>query len=141
MENWRRVWRDGVAPLLSDDAMEALRRGLLDDDQRLVQGTSMVPPPLPSVQDWPVEAACALGYCGWQGEGLQIVAEVDEFFARTCFEVDHRLAQPGGCRWFLNWFDNTPREAMRQELLAEVCLAQSQRVELEPLYLEIGGEG
>src|SRR5215475_2752037 len=95
MESWRKVWREGVVPLLSTDSLEALRRGLLADDTRLVQGATTTPPPLPSVQDWPVEAACALGYCGWQGEGLGTVGEVEEFFAHLCFEVDARLGEPG----------------------------------------------
>jgi hypothetical protein len=72
------------------------------------------------VQDWPVEAACVLGYCGWQGEGLQSVAQVEEFFARLCFEADQRLGEPAACRWFLNWYDETGREEMRRQLLAEV---------------------
>src|SRR5437868_1687903 len=93
MESWRKVWREGVVPLLSTDGLEALRHGLLADDTRLVQGATTTPPPLPSVQDWPVEAACALGYCGWQGEGLETVAEVEEFFARMCFEIDQRLGE------------------------------------------------
>src|SRR6266478_5139874 len=82
MDSWTKVWRDGVAPLLSTGALEALRRGLLSDDGRLVQGATTTPPPLPCVQDWPVEAACALGYCGWQGDQLESVADVEEYFAR-----------------------------------------------------------
>ena len=34
MESWRKVWREGVAPLLSTHSLEALRRGLLNDDPR-----------------------------------------------------------------------------------------------------------
>ncbi len=127
MESWRKVWREGLVPLLSTAALEALRRGLADDDARLLQGSTTTPPPLQCVQDWPVEAACALGYCGWQGEGLETVAEVEEFFARMCFEIDKRLGEPAGCRWFLNWFDETPREEMRRELLAEVNRALALR--------------
>jgi hypothetical protein len=127
MESWRKVWRDGVVPLLSTAALEALRSGLLGDDARLLQGATCTPPPLPCVQDWPVEGACALGYCGWQGEGLETVAEVEEFFARMCFEIDQRLGEPAGCRWFLNWFDETPRDEMRRELLAEVNRALAER--------------
>jgi hypothetical protein len=127
MESWRKVWREGVAPLLSTSALEALRAGLLGDDARLLQGATTTPPPLPCVQDWPVEAACALGYCGWQGEGLETVAEVEEFFARMCFEIDQRLGEPAGCRWFLNWFDEAPREEMRRDLLGEVNLALADR--------------
>ena len=120
MESWRKVWRDGLAPLLSTPGLEALRRALLSDDARLLQGATTTPPPLPCVQDWPVEAACALGYCGWQGDQLESVAEVEEYFARMCFETDQRLGEPAAIRWFLNWFDETPREAMRRQLLGEV---------------------
>src|SRR6185312_2440754 len=127
MESWRKVWREGVAPLLSTPALEALQRALQSDDARLVQGATTTPPPLQCVQDWPVEAACALGYCGWQGEGLESVAEVEEYFARLCFEVDQRLGEPAACRWFLNWFDETPRDEMRSLLLAEVHRTLAQR--------------
>jgi hypothetical protein len=127
MESWRKVWREGVAPLLSTAGLEALRQALTTDDARLLQGATTTPPPLQCVQDWPVEAACALGFCGWQGEGLETVAEVEEFFARMCFEIDQRLGEPAACRWFLNWFDETPRDEMRDLLLAEVNHALDQR--------------
>jgi hypothetical protein len=135
MESWRKVWRDGLVPVLSIEGLEALRQGLVEDDARLIQGATTTPPPLASVQDWPVEAACVLGYSGWQGEGLETVAEVEEFFARVCFEIDQRLGEPAGCRWFLNWYDETPRDEMRSELLAEVNRALALRradVEDEP---------
>jgi hypothetical protein len=127
MESWRKVWREGLVGLLSTRALEVLQRALLTNDARLMQGATTTPPPLQCVQDWPVEGACALGFCGWQGEGLETVAEVEEFFARMCFEIDQRLGEPAGCRWFLNWFDETPRDEMRRELLTEVNLALAAR--------------
>src|SRR5271165_2163640 len=120
MESWRMVWREGLAPLISTHALELLHTALASDDSRLLQGATTTPPPLQCVQDWPVEAACALGFCGWQGEGLETVEEVEEYFARLCFEVDQRLGEPAACRWFLNWFDETPRDEMRSLLLPEV---------------------
>ena len=30
------------------------------------------------------------------------------------------VGEPAACRWFLNWFDETPRDEMRRLLLAEV---------------------
>jgi hypothetical protein len=128
MESWRKVWRDGLAPQLSTNGLEALRRALLSDDPRLLQGATTSPPPLQCVQDWPVEAACGLGFCGWQGDRLETVAEVEEFFARACFEADQRLGEPAGVRWFLNWFDETPRDVMRSQLLAEVNRTLAQRL-------------
>jgi hypothetical protein len=127
METWRKVWREGVSPLLSTHSLEALQRALANDDPRLLQGATTTPPPLQCVHDWPVEAACVVGYCGWQGEGLESVAEVEEFFARMCFEIDRRLGEPAGCRWFLNWFDETPRADMLRRLLVEVKRALAGR--------------
>jgi hypothetical protein len=127
MESWRKVWREGLAPLLSTPGLEALSKALIEDDVRLQQGATTTPPPLQCVQDWPVEGACAIGFSGWRGDGLETVGEVEEFFARTCFEIDQRLGEPAGCRWFLNWFDDTPREEMRRLLLAEVGRTLAQR--------------
>jgi len=128
MENWRRVWRDGFAPIISTASLEAARTALMSDDQRLTQGQTTTPPPLLCAQNWPCEAACFLGFCGWHGEGLQKVGEVDYFFYERCFLADERLGEPAACRWFLNWFDDTPRDEMRRELLAEVELELAERV-------------
>jgi hypothetical protein len=136
MESWRKVWREGFAPLLSTVGLESLRDALLADDSRLLQGATSSPPPLMCVQDWPVEAACALGYCAWQGEGLDTVGEVEDFFARACFDADQRLGEPAACRYFLNWFDDTPRNAMRRELLAEVNIVLADRFPIEQFQPE-----
>jgi hypothetical protein len=132
MESWRLVWRDGFVPVLSTTGLEALWMALQSDDPRLTQGSTTTPPPLMCVQEWPVEAACALGVCGWLGDGLETVGQVEEHFARCCFEADQRLGEPAACRWFLNWFDDTPRAEMRAELLAEVERALQERVPLAP---------
>lgn len=127
MESWMRVWRVGFAPHLPTEGLEALARALASDDTTLLQGATTAPPPLKCVQDWPVEAACATGYCGWKGNGLETVGEVEEFFARVCFAADQALGEPGGCRWFLNWFDDTPRDEMRRLLLVEVNRTLAER--------------
>lgn len=127
MESWRKVWREGIVPQLSTSGLTALEKALVNDDPRLIQGATTTPPPLQCVRDWPVEGACALGFCGWQGEGLNTVAEVEEFFARACFGIDKSLGEPAVCRFFLNWFDETPREEMLPLLLEEVNLALAER--------------
>jgi hypothetical protein len=123
MESWRTVWRDGFAKVLSLRGLLALRDALVADDKRLIQGTTMTPPPMACVRDFQVEAACAIGLCGWQGEKLGTVGEVEEQFAKACFEADSQLGEEAACRWFLNWFDDTPRPEMIRELLPEVELA------------------
>lgn len=121
MESWRKVWRDGFAPGISVEGLTALRDALITDDTRLVQGSTTIPPPLMCVQDWPLEACDAITFTGWMD--VWTVGEAEEHFARLCFEADERLGEPAACRWFLNWFDDTPRDEMRRELLAEVALA------------------
>ena len=127
MESWRKVWREGLAPVLSTNGLRALRRGLVSDDPRLTQGSTTTPPPLQCVLDWPVEGACVMGYCAWQGDGLESVGEVEEYFAKVCFEADQRLGEPAAVRYFLNWFDDTPRDEVRRELLTEVNRALAER--------------
>jgi hypothetical protein len=78
---------------------------------------------LTTVSEWPCEAACAVSFAGWQGERLETVVEVQEFFGRTCYAADNAIGESAGCRWFLNWFDETPRDVMRPLLLEEVELA------------------
>lgn len=128
MESWRIVWRTGFVPVLSTRALEALRDALRSDDPRLVQGCTTTPPPLMCVQDWPAEAACALGFCGWQGDDLETVGQVQEFFSRVLFEADQLLGGPAECRWFLNAYDDWPRDVMRAELLPEVERALAERI-------------
>ena len=127
MEKWRHVWRDGLAPQLSKAGLEALQTALLRDDPHLLQGTTCHPPLLDALHDCPVEGTCALGFCGWQGEGLRTVGEIEAFFQRLCDAADATFHEPASCRHFLNWFDATPRDAMRFELLAEVCVALGRR--------------
>ncbi len=120
MELWKEVWRRGFAPGFSTAALEALAKGLREDDPRITQGSTTTPPPLMCVQDWPVEAADAIGFAGWQGDGLATVGEVSGHFAKQCFDADQRLQEVAACRWFLNWFDDAPRGEVFRDLLAEV---------------------
>lgn len=121
MERWRLVWRQGFAKAVTTAGLESLREALEKDDPRLIQGGTTSPPPLECVKDFPAEAACALGFCGWMGDPhLGTVGQVEEFFARVCLRAYQELGEPAACQWFLNWYDDTPRDEMRRELLAEV---------------------
>lgn len=128
MESWRKVWRDGIAPVLGTSAIESLQQAIVRDDPRLLQQATTCPPPLLSLADTPCEAADAIGWCGWQGEFLKTVGQVEEYFARVCFDCDMRLGEPAACRWFLNWFDDTPRGEVIRELLPEVELVLTTRM-------------
>jgi len=120
MESWRKVWRDGLVQQISTRSLLAIKRGLVEDDARLTQGATSVPPPLESVLDWPIEGACVLGYGAWQGDGLETVGEVESLFAEACFEADRRVGEPAAMRYFLSWYDDVPRDEMRRQMLTEV---------------------
>lgn len=136
MESWRLVLRTGFMPLWPTKGLEALLHALRTDDSSLIQGATSTPPPLMSVEGWPCEAADAVAYVGWKGEDLLTVGEVEEFFARACFEADQRLGEPAACRRFLNWFDDTPRDEMIAELIPEIEAELRRRGEVPTLPTE-----
>ncbi|WP_439627567.1 hypothetical protein [Gemmata sp.] len=127
MESWRLVWRDGFAPVISTDRLVAIRDALRDDDPRLIQGQTASPVPLSVPPTTEAKAACVLGLCAFVGGGPTTTGHVEHVFAALCFDADQRLGEPAACRWFLNWFDDTPRAEMRRELLAEVELVLAGR--------------
>jgi hypothetical protein len=127
MEKWRRVWREGLAPQMTPAGLRALQAALRRDDPMLMQGSICAPPALDALRDREVLCACAIGICGWHGEGCATVGQLEACFHRVCDAADAAFFEPAACRFFLNWFDETPREEMRRELLAEVTLALRQR--------------
>ena len=127
MEKWRRVWRVGIAPQLSRHALRALGSALLRDDPRLVQGTITAPPPLDANRGCDVEEACAIGLCGWLGEGRTRVGAVEDYFTAVAEAADAAFGESAACRHFFNWFDDAARPIMRRELLAEVTRALRER--------------
>jgi hypothetical protein len=134
MESWRKTWREGFGPALSTIGLQALVRALQFDDERLIQGVTSEPQWRPSAPKVEAEAVCAVAFCGWQGEGLERVDEIEEFVAKSCFEADQRLGEPGASRRFLDWFDRTPREEMRRQLLGEVRATLAERVATKRVY-------
>jgi len=130
--DWRKAWREGLAPQLTTRGLEVLKLALASDDPRLLQGATTMQAPMQCVAGWAVEAACVIGYCGWQGKGLKWVGDVEEYFATVCYEADQALGVQAGCRTFLAWYDETPRDEMRRQLLAEVGRALTGRLRQGP---------
>lgn len=120
MESWRKTFREGFAPFFSTESLIALKSGLESNDSHLIQGSTTEPPPLMCTANWAVNACCAIGYCGWKGNQLKTVEEVEKFFAEMCFKCDSQLGEPAACRWFLNWFDETPRKEVFKLLAEEI---------------------
>jgi hypothetical protein len=130
MEKWRRVWREGIAPHLSRSALLALQSALRRDDRRLLQGVVTAPPPLEANGNCAVVGGCAIGLCGWLGEGRMCVDDVEAYFTEICEAADAVLGEPAACRFFINWFDDVPRAELRRELLPEVTRALQGRTSI-----------
>jgi hypothetical protein len=132
METWRQVWRQGFAPLFTDPALERLQEALKQDDAAIMQGATTSPPPLLSLEDCDVEKTCVIGYLAWKGYGFSRVGDVEMFFSQACYEADKRLGEAAACRVFLNWYDDTPRNEMRRELLGEIGFELNRRNPIKP---------
>ena len=124
---WQTVLCQGIFPQLTDEQLVKLLTALETDDVRLIQGATVSPFTLYSVRDWPCEAACVLGFCGWGGDESKTVGEVEQYFAEVCFEADRLLGEPAAVRFFLLWYDGVPRDEMRRLLIKEVREEQERR--------------
>lgn len=130
MEKWRTVFRRGLAPHLPTAGLQALAFALASDNPSLLQGTTCYPPPLAPLKDRAAEASCALTYAATEGKPVT-VAEADTAFQMVCEAADLPFKEPASCRYFLNWYDDVPRDVMRRELLAEVEAELSRRAAVQ----------
>lgn len=117
--DWRWVWRDGLAELLPDAGLLALRDALVLDDPALVQGTTVQPPPFWSNSRLPVECGCPVAYALWKS-GSVTVGAVAGYFRSVLRDAERKLGVEEATRSFLNWFDDTPRALAIEDLLIEV---------------------
>ena len=120
MESWRLVLRQGFLPQWTTSRIKEAVAALEADDRRLTQGSTTTPPPLMAVQDWPVEACDLIAFCSSDDAFSATVGDIEEGFARACFNADQTLGEPAACRWFLNWFDDEPRGEVFRECAAEL---------------------
>lgn len=118
--DWLNVWRNGFAPQWTTLTLHVLEKAMATNSPRLLQGATTSPPPLQCVKDWPCEAADIIGSCGRWQHGWRAVGEVEEGFARACYDADQRLGEPAMCRHFLNWWDDSRRSVVFGIMLAEV---------------------
>lgn len=104
-----------IAPALHRWELEAMRRGLTENDPRLIHGGTARPPAVFENLDKLAEGACLLGYPALEPGGT--VQAVDKQFGDVCT----RLRRPGSDPVaLLEGWDHLPPEVVRPALLAEV---------------------
>jgi len=131
MENWKRVWRRGIAPLCSTATLRKLEQVLESDSPQLTQGDTVRPYPV-IYKSLPInhpsqpcnsapDAACLIAWIGWQGgeATLTKTKDVAAWFGHATEKIVALVGFDEFCV-FLNWFDETPRPDMRHLLLEEV---------------------
>lgn len=142
IEPWRQSWREGVLPSLSTRALVVLRKAVLENDPRLVQGHTTVPVfehSGPQSDAAECRGACPLAYALWQEDDRvsrdnypMSVGEVQELFDRAMqrycpveFAPNPAAAQQS----FFGWWDEGRPDEVRADLLEELDLALRQRRE------------
>lgn len=116
---WQEVFRVAASSCLTRDELLFIRDAIGRDDKRLIQGSTAKPPAIPCVYDWPAECGCLFGLLAFRDGKQPTVAQVENEFARIVNAIDARFPMRAAY-YFLNWFDETPRDTMRAELLAEI---------------------
>jgi hypothetical protein len=120
MTDWRDVFALGVAPQLDDRMLEALARGLAENDPALLQAETTQPR---FADEAECRGACAIAYAAWRGGGLTRVGEVSQFF----YHVVYSGKLMNDLWKFMAWYDIEPRREVFPALLAEVRAEQARR--------------
>jgi hypothetical protein len=126
VEAWRRAWRDGFAPLLATPGLRALLSALIANDPRLLQGQSVGPLPRQfgpedGCDPCYAEAGCPVCYALLHGRGGDLTPEeVEDRFCEAVAKCGLALNEPAGPSYFLQWWDQGERGAVRADLALEV---------------------
>jgi hypothetical protein len=49
-------------------------------------------------------------------------------FSRICHAIDMEIGEPAACRYLINWWDETPRNLARAQLLPEIDRELDRRI-------------
>jgi hypothetical protein len=120
LEPWQVAFRL-AAPEIGRAGLEALARGLREDDPAICQGRTTTAEPYGEA--FAPETACPIGFAAWKGRGLSTIREVQDAFHAVMSRVAKEAGEPGAGRWLTQWVDATPRDEMRAALLEEIALA------------------
>lgn len=133
MELWKRTLRDGIFPQISTPGLVAVMEALERDFPTLIQHSTTMPPPSMIFAGDPCEGADFIGFTGWQTqEDCHTVEQVEDYFVRVCLACDDVFNERAAVRYWLTFWDETPRDELRRLVLPEV------RDELRRRGVEIG---
>lgn len=129
IESWRRVWRDGFVPSFVDVlgkeraalGVQLLHRALKGRDPAVRQGVTTFPGGSADLEGCSPEV-----YVAWvstvSSSPKWSCQAGDAMFGALCVSCDGRVGMERACRFFMNWWDETPAHVAYPALAAE-CLA------------------
>lgn len=126
--SWQWAWQ-ALAAQQTDAELTSLAEALERNDSRLLQGATCEPAPMEWYFGDEVERACGVCWGLWQVRKCYRVGELDNAFRATLFAADQLLAEPAATRFFVNWFDETPRSIVFPALALEVRAELARRAE------------
>lgn len=130
MEQWRRYFRHGIAPLVENAQLEYVLGILKSDSEKMCQGDTVILRKVIAESgltyyhgDLPPVSGCFVSLIHMSDEKLtanEVDAKFGPFLCRV--GLNHGLSSH-----FINWFDDSPREEVRRELIAEIELVLDAR--------------
>jgi len=133
IEAWRKCWREGFGPNMSDAELAALYTACDTDDPRLLQGRTVSTIAGSGGEFCGNDLGCeAVKGCATVYPFIRTNPGCKRWEALERFEELCRLAalatgEEDGCRYFLNWWDDCDRTEGRRELMAEIRLEHERR--------------
>jgi hypothetical protein len=124
----KKVLVEGFFPIVPTHRLNAMLKLLEADDPAIIQGSTSFPPPLLATDGEQVESVDPVGFMGSDNTLTLTVGEVEEGFARLCFDADQRLGEPAACRFLLNAIDDNDRTEVWDFLTAEIRQELSRRL-------------
>ena len=116
MESWKKSFAH-IADVCGVPALQVLRTAVSENYCSLIQGTTVAYEPATNPGDRTVCGACAVGYMYWKADDMDFADDVEEAVAATFSEVAKKAGWDRAPDLFTNWYDETPRDEMRRELL------------------------
>lgn len=123
--DWREAWRDHLAPQMTTEELEHLRRGVLADDPAIVRGAFWQPG---HPADAPLAGGCLLMYGAWKAGYAPTVGVASALLVARCVrEVPGEEDNPRVT--FYRWADKAPRADVLRAFLPEVSRVLARRAE------------
>jgi hypothetical protein len=117
--DWKYVLRQGILPQLGRGQLDALLKGLREDDPCLISGRTSEPPAYDANRHKTPSACCLIAYPYWRTTPGMTVEALHDAMGDACIRAK-ALAGDHVYRLLAAWDSDENHAAFRKEVLAEV---------------------